>query len=410
VNPIELRQRRAALIGEARAILDAADAEKRGLTAEERQEYDRMQDDVDALAEDITRAERQERLETDLQGSADPVAGHRDLPGQQAGAQDGPVAVNAQPEYADAFRKYLLSGHMAPQFHGALQVDNDVGGGYLVPSELSQQIIRAKDNRVFMRRLATVYQLTGAASLGCPSLDTDPSDAAWTPEIVAPTPDTSMAFGGRELTPHQLAKEVDISKPLLRRVPSMEALIRDRIAYKMAIPEENAYLNGSGAQQPLGVFTASDDGIPTSRDVSEGNAETAVKFDGLKAVQYTLKSQYWQNATWIFSRTAMKQMDTEKNGEGQYIVQPDVRAGGPIDRILGFPVNVSEYCPATFTTGKYVGILGDFSYYWIAEALGISVQVLLELLARTNQVGFLARQEIDGMPVLAEAFARVQLA
>jgi HK97 family phage major capsid protein len=402
-----MRQRRAALIAQARAILDGA--EGRGLSAEERQEYDRIDADVDALAEDITRAERQERLEADLMGSAGPVAGRRDLPGQPAGAQDAPVAINAQPEYAEAFRKYLVSGSMAPQFHGALQADNDTGGGYLVPSELSSQIIQAKDNLVFMRRLANVMQLTQAASLGCPSLDTDPSDAAWTAEIVAPTPDTAMAFGGRELTPHQLAKEVDVSKPLLRRVPSMEALIRDRIAYKMAVPEENAYLNGSGAGQPLGVFTASDNGISTSRDVSTGNTDTSIMFDGLKEAQYTLKAQYWNSAQWIFHRTAVKQIDKLKDGDGQYVLRPDVRGGGPVDQVLGFPLNISEYAPSTFTTGLYVGLLGDFSYYWIAESLGISVQVLLELLARTNQVGFLARQEIDGMPVLAEAFVRVKL-
>lgn len=403
-----MRQRRAALIAQARAILDGA--EGRGLTAEERQEYDRIDTEVDALADDITRAERQERLEADLQASAGPVAGRRDLPGEAAGSEGAPVAINARPEYADAFRGYLLSGHMAPQFHGALQADNDVGGGYLVPTEMASGIIQAKDNLVFMRRLATVYQLTGAASLGCPSLDTDPSDAAWTPEIVAPTPDTAMAFGGRELTPHQLAKEVDVSKPLLRRVPSMEALIRDRVAYKMAVPEENAYLNGSGAQQPLGIFTASDNGIPTSRDVATGNLDDAITFDGLKEAQYTLKSQYWNAAQWVFHRTAVKQIDKLKDGEGQYILRPDVRGGGPVDQVLGFPVNISEYAPSTFSSGLYVGVLGDFSYYWIAESLGITIQVLLELLARTNQVGFLARQEIDGMPVLAEAFVRVKLA
>ena len=35
MNTIELRQKRAALVQEARSILDAAEAEKRALTAEE---------------------------------------------------------------------------------------------------------------------------------------------------------------------------------------------------------------------------------------------------------------------------------------------------------------------------------------------------------------------------------------
>ncbi len=70
----------------------------------------------------------------------------------------------------------------------------------------------------------------------------------------------------------------------------------------------------------------------------------------------------------------------------------------------------SEYAPNTFTTGLYVGLLGDLSYYWIADALSMTVQRLEELYAATNQVGFIGRLETDGMPVLEEAFVRVKLA
>ena len=84
--------------------------------------------------------------------------------------------------------------------------------------------------------------------------------------------------------------------------------------------------------------------------------------------------------------------------------------GGAPDRLLGFPALISEYAPNTFTTGLYVGILGAFQNYWIAEALGVQIQRLDELYAETNQVGFIMRSEIDGMPVLEEAFARVTLA
>jgi hypothetical protein len=38
------------------------------------------------------------------------------------------------------------------------------------------------------------------------------------------------------------------------------------------------------------------------------------------------------------------------------------------------------------------------------------VQRLVELYAETNQVGFIGRAEVDGMPVLAEAFARLKCA
>jgi HK97 family phage major capsid protein len=71
---------------------------------------------------------------------------------------------------------------------------------------------------------------------------------------------------------------------------------------------------------------------------------------------------------------------------------------------------MSEYAPNTFTASQYVGILGDFSYVWIADSLQMEMQRLEELFASTNQVGLIGRLESDGMPVLSEAFVRVKLA
>ena len=70
---------------------------------------------------------------------------------------------------------------------------------------------------------------------------------------------------------------------------------------------------------------------------------------------------------------------------------------------------MSEFTPNTFTSGLSVGMLGDFSQSWIADALSMRMQRLIELYAATNQVGFIGRLEVDGMPVLSEAFVRVKL-
>lgn len=84
--------------------------------------------------------------------------------------------------------------------------------------------------------------------------------------------------------------------------------------------------------------------------------------------------------------------------------------GGIAASILDMPFLVSEFAPNTFTTGLFVGILGDFSRCWIADSLSMQVQRLTELYAATNQTGFIGRLETDGMPVLEEVFARVTLA
>jgi HK97 family phage major capsid protein len=294
-----------------------------------------------------------------------------------------------------------------PEFR-ALQADSDTQGGYTVPKEFTSGLIQAVDDILYIRQLATKFQITGE-SLGMVSLDTDPDDADWTKEIATGGEDSSMAFGKRELTPHPLAKLIKISQKLMRASGlSIVQLVTERIAYKQALPQEVAFMTGSGAGQPLGLFTASAQGISTGRDVSTGNTNTAITFDGLIEALYSLKSQYMAKATGLFHRTAIKNIRKLKDGESRYLWEPATRAGDPAT-ILGRPFIMSENVPNTFTTGLYVGMWADFSFYHIADALAMEVQRLNELYARTNQVGLITRSETDAMPVIEEAFARVTL-
>lgn len=401
---IELRQQRAGLVKQARGIVDLAEGEKRGMNQEEENQYGTIMAEVDRLLTEIERRERLEALETEI---AQPMTANRPEPTDNR-TQSG----RGSDEYRRAFGRWLSGGlnELQPQEVRALQADSDIYGGFLYPPEqFVNSLIQAVDNAVYMRQWATRYQVTGAESLGVPSLDTDPADPAWTSELAIGTEDSSMAFGKRELKPNPLAKYIKISRKLLRKAPSAESLVMARLAYKFAVTEENAFLNGSGVGEPLGVFTASANGISTGRDVSTGNTITAVTFDGLKEAKYTLKGQYWPRARWIFHRTGVKNIAKLKDGDGQYIWAESVRVGEP-DRLLGLPLFMSEYCPSTFTTLLYVGILGDFSNYWIADSLAMEMQRLDELYAATNQVGFIGRLETDGQPVLEEAFVRVKLA
>jgi HK97 family phage major capsid protein len=268
------------------------------------------------------------------------------------------------------------------------------------------------DDQVDIRRLATVQQLTQAESLGVPTLDTDLADAEWTSEIGTGSQDDALRFGKRELRPNPLAKRVKVSRTLLRRAAlNPETIVRERMAYKFGVTAEKAYMTGDGNKKPLGLFTASADGIPTTRDVQTGSA-TGFTGDGLIEAKYTLKGQYWARAQWLFHRDAIKLIrklrdDTGGAGVGNYIWQPGLANDRP-DTILDLPYLVSEFAPNTFTTGLYAGMLADFSFYWIADALSMEVQRLVELYAESNQVGFIGRLETDGMPVKPEAFIRLK--
>ena len=251
--------------------------------------------------------------------------------------------------------------------------------------------------------------MNGAISLGCPTLASEPADADWTGEITpAVSEDTGMAFGKRELKPHLSSKLVKFSRLLLQNAPNAEAFVADRLAYKFGVTEEKAFMIGSGSGQPLGLFTASADGISTSRDLSTSNTATAITFDGLIRNRQNVKAQYRKQSKWVFHRDAMTQIMLIKDGMGRYIWNPSATAEMP-DMLLGQAVFESEYAPNTFTASKYVGLYGDFSFYYIADVNAYEVQTLVEKYAEYNQIGLIARKYTDGMPVIEEAFSRVKL-
>ena len=113
----------------------------------------------------------------------------------------------------------------------------------------------------------------------------------------------------------------------------------------------------------------------------------------------------------VFTPAQKKEMIAKlTDGEGNFVWRPTERIGEP-DMLLGHPVRPSEFAPSTFTASQYVGIIGDFSYYWISDAVAqAGIQRLDELFRENDQVGFIARAATDGMPTFPLAFARVTLA
>ena len=320
--------------------------------------------------------------------------------------------VGRKKELHTAFVNHLTSGDSySLSVYNALQQDNPTQAGYLVPpQEFRNELITELADYTFMRTKGRVLPpVIGSQSLGYPTRTAGMSSFSWGTEISAPIADTALTYGKREFKPRPGTSEILISKTLVRNLPNSDALIRSEIAQDIGIGLETAYMTGTGFNSPLGLFTASPDGIPTSRDVSTGNSATEVKIDGVIEAKFSVKGQYQANAEWIFHRLVIKQIAKLKDLDGQYVWQSSIVAGTP-DMLLGKPVNSSEFAPSTLTTGLYAGIYGDLSKYWIADSLNIEIQVLMELYARTNQVDYITRLETDGAPVLSAAFARLKLA
>lgn len=430
----EKREKRAKAIADARVILDLADKEKRDLSAAETEQYDRLRTESDKLKAEIEADERSinrrswvEEQEKDLASSAGRKT-ERPAPGR--GEQEETEDRSKRPidfeirgmkyryepgttghrrnseEFVQNARNYIRSGEMRN-----LQSDLDASGGYLItPETMVAELIKTVDDEVFVRGLARKFTVTDAASLGVRQRDNKASTFVRGSELGPPTDDTSLTFGKRTLTPTYMTGSIKVSRDLLRMAAmNPEQIVMDELARDAGELMEREYMTGTGANQALGVFTASTDGIPTTRDFSSGNTTTGITFDGLITAKMALKQKYRDKATWLFHRDAVTQIMKLKDAENRYIWEPSTVVGSP-DKILNLPYIESEWAPNTFTTGLYVGILADWRWYWIVDQLLMEVQRLNETSARTNQVEFITRLKNDGAPMLAEAFSRVKLA
>lgn len=417
-------------------------SQARDMSAEQREQFDKMQARMVSIQDTLGKIEEND---PGVEPEAEDEARSRDggalvpralpeRPGAGGGAQtrreltrvagetDGDFAHRVRrstPEYERACVQYLCSRQVNER---AIQADVDLSGGALVmPESLSTEVLKAVDNILFIQKYASVMDVTNAASLGIPTIESNVNDAEWTTEISNITEGTGPTFGKRALVPTPIRKRIKVSEKFLRLamdgvhftsnddsngVRGARNIIVNRIAYAIASTMEQAFFLGNGVGKPLGLFTASARGIPASRDIVTGSA-TGLTYFGLINAKFNQKVQYHKTAMWLvnknFVANAMKIVDAN----GRPIMDFSKIPQTP-DTLLGNQIAMSEYCPGVFTTGAYVGIFGDLSFYYIVHSLRMTLAVADQLYLETGQIGFFAGAESDAMPVMAEAFTRMK--
>ncbi len=432
----ELRQRLGEMVARSREIINLAQKEERKRSAEEEQELKRLDVDMNDLEPEIERVTKLESRETSLaqpekraikmdpNGNPTPDANEEEralvksfrdrfgLMGQNIASRipDNPLATRT---YRKGFEKWLTAPKgtadktLSVEEKRSLSVGTASEGGYTVPQEeFVAELIKALDNQSVIRGLARTFQVPQAMSLGAPTLSADPADPDWTTELATGSEDSTMAFGKRQMIPQPIAKRLKVSDKLLRASPlGMATIVQERLAYKLGVAHSTAFNSGDGASKPLGIYEPNANGISTGRDV-DISTTNAMDADKLISARYTLRSGYWPNARWHMHRNILAIVRKLKTGSSSndYLWQPGLTVGAP-NTLLDFPYSVDEYAPSDTTpTAARCMVLGDFNYYWIVDALGMTIQRLDELYAETNQVGFIIRAETDGQPVLEDAF------
>lgn len=379
MSVIELKEKRMAAVTEMRSINDTAKAENRNFTEEERSRWDALKNEVESMATEIEKEER----EAVVAGfdTEKPVVEER----------------KAADESAE-FRDYLLGEKR--------DLSVGTGGGALAPEAFVAEVIDGIAKAAPLTAAVHKLPVKGAASIGAPAVSVDATDAAWTAEVGPIPQDSTLAYTKRTMTANSLAKGIKVSKKLQKTSAlNIDVLVKDMLGKKFASAIENAICNGTGSGQPLGLFVADANGIPTTRDVVTAGASLAA--DDFIDLVMSIAPGYRKNAVLIMNTAVVKAAMKLKDQNGAYIYQPSFRDGAA-PTICGVPVIESEFAPSAMSAGSYVAVVGDLDYYWWLQSVDLEVQVMKEQYGAAN-VGFDGLMFCDGAPVLAEAFARLQI-
>lgn len=382
---LELREKRANLWEKTKNFLETHRREDGTVSAEDTATYEKMEADVVNLGNEIKRLERQKEIDAEM---ANPTSSP--ITNKPESRKPDTKTGRASESYKKAFWNSMRNKHYY-DVRNELSIGSDENGGYLVPDEYERRLVEALEEENFFRKLATVINTSGGERKI--PIVTAKGTAEWIDEADA-YPFSDDTFGQVTIGAYKLATMIKISEELLNDSAfNMESYISKEFARRIGAKEEEAFIKGDGSGKPTGIFTSAEAEVTISG--------SALTFDNVMDLYYSLRAPYRNKAVWILNDSTVKALRKLKDGNGNYIWQPSVREGEP-DRILNRPYYTSVYAPE-LSSGNNVLAFGDFSYYWIADRQGRSFKRLNELYAPNGQVGFLASQRLDGKLILTEA-------
>lgn len=364
----------------AKAFLDSK-RDKDGLISEEDvKAYDEMEKKVHNYSLEIERLQKIEEMDKELSKPLSDAIVTKPMKVDDKPEKKG----RARDEYKESMLTALRTNFK--KVSDILQEGVDADGGFLVPVEYDERLIKTLNSENIMRGLATKITTSGQHKINVAM--SDPA-AAWIEEGGA------LNFGDSKfeqvlLDAHKLHVAVKVTEELLYdNAFKLEDHILDAFGRALANAEEDAFLNGDGNGKPTGIFNKKDGGT-FLKEI------TAIKTDDLIDLVHSLKRSYRKKAAFIMNDKTIAQVRKLKDNNGAYIWQPSYQEGEP-DRILGYPVKTSAFAPENAIA------FGDFSYYNIGDRGARSFKALSELFAGNGMIGFVAKERVDGKLVLKEA-------
>lgn len=277
--------------------------------------------------------------------------------GQFLKAVDPHHRLTVKPEIIEAVKKAWVT----------MTEDDDAQGGFAVPVEYANEIIKLELGESILRRLARNFPM-GSLTRKVPRQLTNVT-VTWTGEHVAKT---STKPTGEQLT--QTAKKLAAVVPMTDELlednnVNLDRFIMELIAEAMGREEDRVGFVGqvAGGDPFNGVWYA------TGVNVATMSGANLVADDLVDAIM-GINANYRQGATLITSTHGLRLIMKLKDLQNRPLWQMPTQ-GSPAN-IYGYPYEISDQIPSTLGTGTQTAILfGNWKkYFWVSDRGGYEVK------------------------------------
>ena len=292
-----------------------------------------------------------------------------------------------------------------PSGHDTKVMVESVGasGGFLVPAEFLAQlqavqgemeIVRPKATKIRMRRRQIdipVLSQVGTTA-GVPHWFGGMT-FTWTEEATEKT-QSDPSFRQVELVAHKLIGYTNASDELVSdSAISLGDFLAGPLGFAggVAWMEDYAFLQGTGAGQPLGIINAG-----ATITVARQAVGTPIQYvDLVNMLESFLPTG---RGEWAVTQSGLSNLMTIQDPNGSYIWQPNAREGVP-SMIFGFPVRFTEKLPLVGSAGDV--LLADYSYYLIGDRQATTIESTQYDLWRYDKTSWRVVHRVDGQPWLS---------
>ncbi len=338
---------------EAKHLLDTAAAEKRDLTGEEEEKYQKISAELDSRAQII------EQLKADEERAArlDAVAAEIRTDEEPAGDDSDAEAIRA-----------LAKGEIRSyNFERRDMLTSSTGSP--VPTSFFDEVLLKARLVGPMLDVSTVLNTAGGENLQIPSLSSYSSSSTVTAQgaVMSESDPTLNAF--TTLGAYKYGFLIQVSRELIEdNGVDLFGFLSEQIGNGLGYNVQAALTNGTGTVQPQGIVSAAGSGITGGTGVS--GAFTA---DNLIDLYYSLDgaARLLPGVGWLMNGSSIGAVRKLKDTAGNYIFDP-AASGDRRDLLLGKEVYENPHMANAGTAVKSV-LVGHLPSFYVRTVGGIRI-------------------------------------